>query len=482
MASYAFKKDPRVWVLLIVILLLVFLYESWRDRTLERFFWSADRRANPQGLTLLTYNTQFLWDGREPEEGQVEFPWKHSPILATQRMQQIAQVIDAANPDIASLIEVENFQTIALLNRQFLPKKQYREYLVPGKDVYTGQDLGLLSKVDFYTVYHDERKGRSGPERKSVSKNYVATLEIDPFPITLIGVHLLANPKSEERRYLRQAQADAISQIACEAAARGHEVIVWGDFNDYDGNSQSLDLRGNEPITSVLQKIRRQNPNDPNDDLLNVTMWVDPAKRYTSIYDRNQNGKVDGASELSAIDHVLISANLAQHLAEVRFLHEEVPVGLSDHYPIYLRFDFSQTYTLPGTNLIPNASGQQEFAASKESQSVRMVKILANPSGDEEQDEAILLKNESSEPVSLVGWTVQDARGDRWQLAGLGTLAPGESKTIRRSGQPMSLNNREEVVELIHPSGVVMQTFDYINAVEDEWTTVYDQSSLRTIP
>lgn len=40
---------------------------------------AADRRSDPNRLTIMTLNGEFLWDGRGNEEGQVSFPWKSDP-------------------------------------------------------------------------------------------------------------------------------------------------------------------------------------------------------------------------------------------------------------------------------------------------------------------------------------------------------------------------------------------------------------------
>src|SRR5262249_17504293 len=63
--------------------------------------------------------------------------------------------------------------------------------------------------------------------------------------------------------------------------------------------------------------------------------------------------------------------------------------------------------------------------------------LLPDPPGDDTQNEEVTLRNVSLAAVSLQGWVLRDASGRIWTLAGLGTIQPGQSATIRRNGMPM---------------------------------------------
>src|SRR5262249_27022342 len=71
---------------------------------------------------------------------------------------------------------------------------------------------------------------------------------------------------------------------------------------------------------------------------------------------------------------------------------------------------------------------------------VRIAALLPNPAGDDVQNEAATLINRGTQAVSMVGWHLRDLAHQEWVLDSLGTPQPGESKTIRREGQPMTLN------------------------------------------
>jgi len=48
-----------------------------------------------------------------------------------------------------------------------------------------------------------------------------------------------------------------------------------------------------------------------------------------------------------------------------------------------------------------------------------------------------------------------------WALAGLGTLNGGQSKTIRRGGMAMSLNNGGDEIVLLNAAGLEEDRFRY---------------------
>ncbi len=233
-------------------------------------------------------------------------------------MADVAAIVKKHDPDILHLSEVENERALDTFNQKFLADAGYRAYFVPGTDTATGQDVALLSRVALEDIHRDPRRGRSGSTRKGVSKHYVATLRAGDLRLGLIGIHLLARPHEESRVAKREAQADAVRGMARELADDGRSVIVWGDFNDFDG--RALDRSGNRPITRVLEWIRDLDPGDPSDDLVNVAERLPQRQRYT-------NGR-------DAIDHVLVSPELAARIVDVRIPHDHDPHAVTNHFPI----------------------------------------------------------------------------------------------------------------------------------------------------
>lgn len=303
---------------------------------------AADRRSDRNRLVVMTFNGEFLWDGRPPEEGRADFEWKNSPDEADDRMREIADIIAAHDPDIVNLVEVESLAALKHLNATFLAGRSYAAYLVKGKDTVTGQDVGLLTRIDPEggAIERDDRSGSSGTTLKSVSKNYFAKLDVGGRKIALIGIHYLAFPLDPSRLHKRQAQADATLKKARELAAAGYDVIILGDFNDYTGEQAALDINDHVPITDVMARLQRMDPANPDDDLVNVLRFVPKEQRYTAYWDENKDSRIDDPQEYSAIDHVLISGALAELIARVHIDHEHDPRKLSDHFPVIVRFEF----------------------------------------------------------------------------------------------------------------------------------------------
>jgi hypothetical protein len=83
------------------------------------------------------------------------------------------------------------------------------------------------------------------------------------------------------------------------------------------------------------------------------------------------------------------------------------------------------------------------------SKSIRMTQLVPDPVGSDIQLESITIGNFTSGPIDMVGWVVKDKSGKIWLLGKLGVIAAGNSKTITRQGQAMSLNNDGDTIELL---------------------------------
>ena len=99
---------------------------------------AEDRRATPCRLSIMTLNAESRWDGMAPEEGQADFPWKHSSTEAEDHMRAVAAIIVRSDPDMINLVEVENLPALTMFNIRFLTGRGYHPSLVDGKDTATG--------------------------------------------------------------------------------------------------------------------------------------------------------------------------------------------------------------------------------------------------------------------------------------------------------------------------------------------------------
>jgi endonuclease/exonuclease/phosphatase family metal-dependent hydrolase len=283
------------------------------------------------GTRIASFNVEFMFDG-EGDEGQADFPWKGDPALAREHRDEIGRAVRALDADVVLMPEVENLGVLQMLVDESLADMGYTAHLVPGQDSFTGQNLGLLSRFPVDTLGRtDERTAVGVTDRQyGVSKNVWARMTIDGTPVTVIGVHFLAQPDNPERRPQREAQAEVIRRLVEREIAAGREVVVLGDFNDND--DRVLDRRGSVPISNVLATIKRAGEGDA-DDLVNVIGDVPQAMRFTNLYDRN-NDDVVGPDDLSAIDHILLSPALYARVRDVRYVHAHDPFEVTDHFPI----------------------------------------------------------------------------------------------------------------------------------------------------
>jgi beta-lactamase superfamily II metal-dependent hydrolase len=94
----------------------------------------------------------------------------------------------------------------------------------------------------------------------------------------------------------------------------------------------------------------------------------------------------------------------------------------------------------------------------------QIVRVLPDPTdGPDRQREAVTIRNGGATPVNLTNWLLRDLAGSVWPLSGQGTLGPGQEKTIRRSGMPMSLDNDGDTVELLDPTGKLADALTYLH-------------------
>nr|WP_319999997.1 lamin tail domain-containing protein [uncultured Draconibacterium sp.] len=363
-------------------------------------------------------------------------------------MEDIAFVIKSINPDIINLVEVEGLDALNRLNTNYLQGMNYKAYLIKGKDTYTGQDVGLLTRIDPENgaIERYPNKGLSNGVEKSVSKNYYAKFDIGGRKIAIVSLHFLAIPSNPNNINPRQTQADAIRQIAEQLDNEGFSLLVMGDFNDYDGDQCCLDMNDNIPITTVLRDIKNLSNNTNSDDLLNVHQFISKSNRYTAFWDRDNNDAVSGINEFSIIVHILIAPELVQLIDSTFIFHDYDPTIISDHFPVTIRFDFNKN-----TNT---------------SSSVKIVSLVPNPSGAESQNERITLHNLTNNMITLSGWKVRDIANNIWTINT--TINPNSTDIIKRNGQKMSLNNSGDAIELIDENGTVVQTFTYPRANEEE--------------
>ncbi|MEX2116492.1 MAG: lamin tail domain-containing protein [Bacteroidota bacterium] len=88
-------------------------------------------------------------------------------------------------------------------------------------------------------------------------------------------------------------------------------------------------------------------------------------------------------------------------------------------------------------------------------------RLVPDPVGNDTNLEEVTIRNKGTSSVAMVNWFLQDESGKVWSLASLGTVAGGQSATIRRNGMPMSLNNSGDEIILFDENRVEMDKFRY---------------------
>jgi hypothetical protein len=101
---------------------------------------------------------------------------------------------------------------------------------------------------------------------------------------------------------------------------------------------------------------------------------------------------------------------------------------------------------------------------------LRIVKLIPNPSGDDNYRERFTVKNFFKETVSLNGYKVVDLPDSEWELqseSGQDSLKGGDSLQFI-SKYPARFLNSGATVELRSPSGLIIQVFSYTNAIDGD--------------
>jgi len=311
-----------------------------------------DRRQDKSSLRLVQFNAEWLFiDGYDSCPGTT-CPWKDQQ-MAQSHVSAIANVIADLNPDVINLAEVESCNELHdLLAEPTLAGYGYAPYMVEGKDTATGQDVGILTRIDpLESLYRNELKvsyplksttcNSTYTGTQGVSKHYITSMNVNGINIAMIGLHFLAYPDDQNRCVQREAQATVVQSMVQPYINKGYEVILIGDMNDWD-SGDSIDANNNVPISQVLSLLKGSNTNWK---LTNVASKLAQTERYTCWYDSNYDC-IYKKAETSMIDHILVTDGLLNRISEVSVAHYEYDqvcasdFYYSDHWPVVVDFKF----------------------------------------------------------------------------------------------------------------------------------------------
>lgn len=265
-------------------------------------------------------------------------------------MKKVASVIDQLDADIVNLNEVEDCNVLSDLLDMLPEGHGYRFYLIPGEDNATGQNPGILTRIDpLLDLKHSRVRvdfpiegsrcqssqlGMTGCTKHYVTRFRVQNTQGAETTFVLAGLHLLAKPTDNERCARREAQATVVNYLIDRYRIQGDKLILTGDFNDFDNLTPGTD--GQHSITDVLEILRGTN------SLFNAADLVPQEDRYSCWFDKDQNCIDNGASEHTLIDHMLLSKDW--HVAGAAFYHGykvSCRDRVSDHWPFRVALDLS---------------------------------------------------------------------------------------------------------------------------------------------
>ena len=312
-----------------------------------------DRRSNSKSLRIVQYNTEWLFIDYNPNS---DCPgngctWKNTSE-ANIHLSYVANVINQLNPDIVNICEIEGCDELRNLLESNI-STQYKPYLKQGTDTATGQNVGILSKIDpIVDLYRTESRisypmlnskcGYVGtPGTSGVSKHYITEYAIGNMKLAMIGAHLLAFPTDTMRCAEREAQASVLQSIIYEYIQRKYEIIMLGDFNDFDENI--VDANNNIPTSQVLDILKGKSMDTQKElyQLHSVAQLMKKNTRYTDWYDKNNDCK-SSPTEFSMIDHILVSENINNKITNA-FIYQGYQEFCgkynSDHYPVVIDID-----------------------------------------------------------------------------------------------------------------------------------------------
>jgi exonuclease III len=309
----------------------------------------GDRRTDKTNLRLVQYNVEWLFiDYYSPMNCPGDgCTWKNATEAQT-HMDYVAKRIKALNPDIINFCEVEGCDELNMLKEKL--DDSYLPYLKKGTDSSTGQNVGMLTRVDpLKSLYRSELKhnypisgskcGYTGTGGSSgVSKHYITEYEFGGMNVAFISAHLLAIPTDPARCAQREAQASVLQSVIADFIYRGYEIIMLGDFNDYD--AEIPDVNGNKPISQVLDILKGLKGDYTGKyELHSAAETIPQNERYSDWWDSDNNCNTASKSDYSMIDHVLVTDKIRKNIMNTFIYHdynEFCGKYDSDHYPVII--------------------------------------------------------------------------------------------------------------------------------------------------
>ena len=312
----------------------------------------SDRRTNKNTFRLVQYNVEWLFidyysSANCPGNGCT---WKTETDAKT-HLSYVTNVLNELNPDLVSFCEVEGCDE---LNMVINGSTIYKPYLKKGTDTSTGQNVGMITKVDpLINLYRTETKvsypiagskcGYTGsPSTSGVSKHYITEYKFGDLKTAFIAAHLIAYPTDPSRCAQREAQAQVLQYVIYDYFLKGYEIILLGDMNDFD--AEVLDVNSDKPISKVLDILKGLDGEYKGKyTLTNVASRIVQNERFSDWWDSDNNCETSSQKDYSMIDHILVTSKINSKIINAFIYHEYREYcgkWNSDHYPVVIDFAF----------------------------------------------------------------------------------------------------------------------------------------------
>ncbi|MEO1498802.1 MAG: hypothetical protein AAFV43_16785 [Planctomycetota bacterium] len=273
------------------------------------------------------------------------------------QLDRVANVIEVLTPDVLNLVEVTSVEAVDALVERLHAKghTDYRGYHIESSDRFSGMDVALITRlpvdeidgkpIDKVWSEEDDPTWRAAyrftnwdgdpdSDTTSLGRNSFYFLTVAGHKLGFLGLHLKSNPSSGYANAKRTAEVDVARRaIRSKIVAKGYLPVVLGDLNDYDPDVPDRDDT-RSTLTEAVRQLKDFDPDAAGDELVNVASRIaNQADRYTSHWDRNENGAHDGDDVYTMIDHILLPKQLEPFITRA-FIAHVVDLTTSDHYPV----------------------------------------------------------------------------------------------------------------------------------------------------
>ncbi|MGI5861799.1 MAG: endonuclease/exonuclease/phosphatase family protein [Myxococcales bacterium] len=269
----------------------------------------------PVTFKVMTWNVHDLFD-------EVNDDWQDWPLSSKDvdaKLEKLARVIRAANPDILALQEVEKKELLARLNAKLsnaLPHQVLERTYDP-----RGINVALMSRFPVVKVQSHASERVFTPDGQGPFTFSRDCLEVqldvggNRVVAMLVNHHISMLEDHSETK--RQAQANGAKEIANRLRAENPflRVIIAGDMNADEGS----------PTIAIMLD---------NGNYVDIGQQADERHRWTYVY----------GGEKQRLDYLLPDSTLASWCASpscgVYFVHSSDVSAASDHEPVTASFTF----------------------------------------------------------------------------------------------------------------------------------------------